>query len=79
MAAQISVAASVSDFLNDENINMWGPVHIMKAAGECNVKKIVFASSAVYGNPDYLPVDNRHNNKSRLPPYQADEVFRTGL
>ena len=68
LAAQVSVAESVSDFLNDENINIRGSLHIIKAAGECNVKKIVFASSAaVYGNPDYLPVDTRHQTNPGSP------------
>ena len=39
LAAQVSVAESVSDFLNDENINIRGSLHIIKAAGECNVKR----------------------------------------
>ncbi|EME73362.1 NAD-dependent epimerase/dehydratase family protein [Bacillus sonorensis] len=61
LAAQVSVAESVSDFLKDENINIRGSLHVIKAASECGVKKIIFASSAaVYGNPNYLPVDTRH-------------------
>lgn len=32
-------SGSGSDFFYDENLNMWGSLHIMKAAGECNVKK----------------------------------------
>lgn len=40
LAAQVSVAESVSDFLNDENINIKGSLHIIKAAGECSVKRL---------------------------------------
>ncbi|NPC94337.1 NAD-dependent epimerase/dehydratase family protein [Bacillus sp. WMMC1349] len=68
LAAQVSVAESVSDFLKDENINIRGSLHIIKAASECSVNKIIFASTAaVYGNPDYLPVDTRHKTNPGSP------------
>ncbi|MFN2744467.1 NAD-dependent epimerase/dehydratase family protein [Bacillus sp. z60-18] len=68
LAAQVSVGESVKDFLNDENINIRGSLHVIKAASECGARKIIFASSAaVYGNPDYLPVDTRHNTNPGSP------------
>lgn len=41
--------------------NICGTVNIINAASECGVKYIVFSSSAaVYGEPDYLPIDEKH-------------------
>lgn len=60
-AAQVSVAESVNNMLKDEQINIKGSLNIINAARVNNVNRIVFASSAaVYGNPQYLPVDENH-------------------
>jgi len=41
------------------NIN--GTVHILNAMSESGIKYMVFSSSAaVYGSPDYLPIDEKH-------------------
>jgi UDP-glucose 4-epimerase len=41
--------------------NISGTINILNAASECGVKYIVFSSSAaVYGEPQYLPIDERH-------------------
>jgi UDP-glucose 4-epimerase len=41
------------------NIN--GTVHILNAAAEAGIKYIVFSSSAaVFGQPQYLPIDEKH-------------------
>ncbi|MFP5111884.1 NAD-dependent epimerase/dehydratase family protein [Bacillaceae bacterium C204] len=67
-AAQVSVAASVKDFLFDEKVNIKGSLHIIKAAIESKVKKFVFASSAaVYGNPVSLPVTISHPTQPESP------------
>jgi UDP-glucose 4-epimerase len=43
------------------NIN--GTVHILNAASEAGIKYIVFSSSAaVFGQPQYLPIDEKHPN-----------------
>ncbi|MFT8320307.1 MAG: NAD-dependent epimerase/dehydratase family protein [Bacillus sp. (in: firmicutes)] len=60
-AAQVSVAESVHNILHDENVNVKGSLHVMKAAIKASVQKFVFASSAaVYGNPMFLPVTTEH-------------------
>ncbi|RSL29763.1 NAD-dependent epimerase/dehydratase family protein [Salibacterium salarium] len=60
-AAQVSVPSSLSDIFHDENINIRGSLNVMEAAKNNNVEKIVFASSAaVYGEPQYLPIDEEH-------------------
>jgi UDP-glucose 4-epimerase len=41
--------------------NIIGTVNILNAASETGIRNIVFSSSAaVYGEPEYLPVDERH-------------------
>jgi UDP-glucose 4-epimerase len=41
--------------------NISGTINILNAACECGVKYIIFSSSAaVYGEPQYLPVDEAH-------------------
>ncbi|MDR1574979.1 MAG: UDP-glucose 4-epimerase GalE [Treponema sp.] len=44
------------------NIN--GTINILNAASETGIKNIVFSSSAaVYGEPEYLPIDEKHPAK----------------
>ena len=51
LAAQVSVAVSVQDFVYDEEVNIKGSLHVIKAAAEAGVEKVIFASSAaVYGD-----------------------------
>ncbi|MDR0303024.1 MAG: UDP-glucose 4-epimerase GalE [Treponema sp.] len=41
--------------------NIAGTLNILNAASEAGIKNIVFSSSAaVYGNPQYLPIDEKH-------------------
>ena len=44
--------------------NITGTLNILNAAVETGINKIVFSSSAaVYGEPEYLPVDEKHPTK----------------
>ena len=67
-AAQVSVADSVQNILHDENVNVKGSLHVIKAAICASVEKILFASSAaVYGNPEQLPVKIDHPTLPESP------------
>jgi UDP-glucose 4-epimerase len=44
--------------------NVAGTINILNAACETGIKNIVFSSSAaVYGEPEYLPIDEKHPTK----------------
>ena len=65
--ALIHLAASKAageSMLNPEKYsrnNIIGTINILNAASEAGIKNIVFSSSAaVYGEPQYLPIDEKH-------------------
>lgn len=67
-AAQIDVQHSIKDPLNDAQNNILGTINLLEECREYNVEKVIYASSAaVYGEPDYLPVDEEHPIKAMSP------------
>ncbi|WP_013179630.1 NAD-dependent epimerase/dehydratase family protein [Methanococcus voltae] len=73
-AAQISVSNSLKNPLNDANINIIGILNLLEAMRKNDVNKIVFSSScAIYGNPQYLPIDENHPLKA-LSPYGLSKI-----
>jgi len=61
LAAQVDVGFSLAEPALDADINIVGTINLLESCCRCGVKKIVYASSAaVYGNPRYLPVDEKH-------------------
>ncbi len=61
-AAQVDLRRSVREPLYDAQINILGSLNLINLSGRYNVKKFVYASTggAVYGEPEYLPVDEKH-------------------
>ena len=60
-AAQINVRYSVENPVNDANINILGTINILEFMEKYDINKIIFASSVgIYGEPNYLPVDENH-------------------
>ena len=69
LAALPSVSDSIKMPLVDCRDNYQATVNVCTVAKKYNVKKIVFSSTAaVYANPQYLPVDEKHPT-SFLSPY----------
>jgi UDP-glucose 4-epimerase len=67
-AAQIDVQHSINDPLFDAQNNILGTIKLLECCRAYKVKKIIYASSAaVYGEPDYLPVDEEHPIKAMSP------------
>ncbi|HLV10407.1 MAG TPA: NAD-dependent epimerase/dehydratase family protein [Halanaerobiales bacterium] len=67
-AAQIDVNRSVEAPLFDAGNNIMASINLFEACCQHGVKKIIYASSAaVYGDPDYLPVDEKHPLRPMSP------------
>ncbi len=74
-AAQARVRASLENPVHDACVNITGAVNLLEASrGE--VEKIVYASSggAIYGEPEYLPVDEDHGI-APLSPYGVSKYI----
>jgi UDP-glucose 4-epimerase len=60
-AAQVSVSSSIGDPVYDGDENIVGTINLLKTCVRHKTKKIIFASTAaLYGNPQFLPVDETH-------------------
>lgn len=60
-AAQIDVRRSVTDPAMDAQVNIVGSINLLEACRRSGVRKVIYSSSAaLYGDPQYLPVDEDH-------------------
>ncbi len=67
-AAQVSVAKSVKNPRNDAMHNIIGTINILEYARKIDADQFVYISSAaVYGEPQYLPVDEKHPQDPKSP------------
>lgn len=61
LAAQIDIQKSIKEVGFDAHINILGTINVLDCCRAYRVGKIIYASSAaVYGNPQYLGVDELH-------------------
>lgn len=73
-AAQISVKKSMEDPLFDADNNVFGTLNLLEGARRGNLEKFIyFSSAAVYGNPEYLAVDEKHP-VNPMSPYGASKL-----
>ena len=61
-AAHINVRKSIKKPLFDAKNNILGSINVLECCKEFEISKVVYASSggAIYGNPEYLPCDEKH-------------------
>lgn len=63
-----AVGESVKDPINYYANNVQGTISLLQAMDACNVRTMVFSSSAtVYGDPQYLPLDEHHPTSATNP------------
>jgi len=74
-AASANVPNSVIDPLKYYENNVVNTISLLKAMIKFNVKKIIFSSTAaVYGEPVYLPIDEKHQLKP-VNPYGSSKLM----
>ena len=71
-AAQINPVVAVEQPSHDFEINARGTLNMLDAARKKDVTKFIFASTNVYANPQYLPIDEKHPI-DLLSPYAASK------
>lgn len=60
-AAQVSVVNSIKNPVYDAENNILGTLTLLNAARKSNISRFLyFSSAAVYGSPEYLPIDEKH-------------------
>lgn len=73
-AAHTVVTESVRDPMHDASVNILGSLNLFEVCLRFGCRRIVYASSsAVYGDPEYLPVDERHP-VNPLAPYGVSKL-----
>ena len=62
-AAQVDVRRSVGEPEFDARVNILGSINLINCCVQNGVRKIIYSSSggAVYGEPQYIPVDEKHS------------------
>jgi len=74
LAAIVSVPFSVKNPDLTFDVNAGGTLNLLRAAAEVGVSKFVFVSScAVYGDPEYLPLDEKAK-LNPISPYAASKL-----
>jgi UDP-glucose 4-epimerase len=74
MAAVTSVPLSINDPLKSNEVNITGTLKVLEAAKNCEVKKLILSSSsAVYGETETVPI-NEKNPINPLSPYAVTKA-----
>ncbi len=75
-AAQLDVRRSVADPIYDADVNVFGGLKVLNCAVKYGARKVIYISSggAVYGEPAYLPCDEKHP-VAPLCPYGATKYM----
>ena len=61
LAAQVNVNKSIRDPKLDAEINILGTINLLENCRKYKIKKIIYAASAAqFGNPQCLPIDEKH-------------------
>lgn len=75
-----AVGESVQDPLSYYNSNVTGTLNLLNIMQSFNIYNIVFSSSAtVYGEPQYVPIDENHPTQEPTNPYGKTKLIIEGI
>lgn len=84
MAGKTSIPDSIEKPYETYLTNIIGTLNILEFARLNKIKKIIYLSTYVFGDPEYLPIDEKHNlkphspyNKSKLIGENLCKIFST--
>lgn len=72
-AAVVSVPESVAEPLPCHDVTVDGTIAVLEHAREVDARVVVASSAAVYGHPDYIPIDESHPLEPTSP-YGIDKI-----
>ena len=74
LAAQISIKKSIEEPIYDAHSNIFGTLDLLEYARKNDVNKFIYISSAgTFGDPQYLPVDEKHP-RNPISPYGLSKL-----
>lgn len=73
LGAQINPVKAVEDPFYDFAVNAMGTLNMLEASHRNGVNKFIYASTNIYGDPKYLPIDENHPI-NLLSPYAASKL-----
>jgi UDP-glucose 4-epimerase len=74
LAAKTYVPAAIEDPRKTYLVNFLGTLNMLELGRRCKIKNFVFASSCVYGHPEYIPVREEHPINPTNP-YSGSKVL----
>lgn len=72
-AAQVSVQRSIESPVESKNVNLDPILTILEAARDTETRVVFASSAAIYGHPQYLPIDESHP-KQPASPYGLEKL-----
>jgi len=86
LAAKTSVSDSFREPYETYFTNVMGTLNVLEFARIRNIKKFIYVSTYVYGEPQYLPIDEKHvvnphspYNTSKLIAEKTAKIIRNSL
>lgn len=72
-AANVSVQRSVEQPAESHDVNLSGTVNVLEAARQADARVVFASSAAIYGDPEYIPIDEEHQTEP-LSPYGLEKL-----
>ena len=78
LAAKTSINDSLTDPYETYYINIIGTLNVLEFAKRKNITNLIFLSTYVYGQPQYLPIDENHPINPHSP-YNKSKIIAESL